>query len=199
MHTTFRHTTFRRAALMFAAILATACHHAASPDGGASKATLRAMPKWFKSPPKDDKFLFAPATATSQDLQIALNKAEAEGRMQLGQQLEVKYSALTRRFAEETGAGTGAQLLQEYEQTYKAVVSQVLVGTAPKEKKIDVEDGVYRAWVLMQLPVGAASERLLKQIQQQEQMYTRFRASQAFKELAAEVEKYEQWKSGKKP
>ena len=192
-------TNFARMALVLTALVAAACHHGAAPEAGASRATLRAMPKWYSAPPKDDKYLYAPATATSKDLQIALNKAEAEGRLQLGQQLEVKYSALTRRFAEETGEGTGAQLLQEYEQTYKAVVSQVLVGTKPKDTKFQVEEGVYRAWVLMELPVGAASERLLKQIQQQEQMYARFRASQAFKELNAEVEKYEQWKAGPKP
>ncbi len=192
-------TRFTRTALVLAAMLAAGCHHGAPPDGGASKATLRAMPKWFTSPPKDDKFLYAPATATSKDVQLALNKAEAEGRLQLGQQLEVKYSALTRRFAEETGSGTGADLLQEYEQTYKSVVSQVLVGTKPKDTKFQIEDGVYRAWVLMELPVGVASERLLKQIQAQEQMYARFRASQAYKELNTEVEKYEQWKAGQKP
>ncbi len=192
-------TRITRAAIMLAALLATACHHGAPAEAGASKATLKAMPKWFSKPPKDDKYLYAPATATSKDVQIALNKAEAEGRLQLGQQLEVKYSALTRRFAEETGEGAGAQLLQEYEQTYKAVVSQVLVGTKPKDTKFQIDDGVYRAWVLMELPIGAASERLLKQIQAQEQMYARFRASQAFKELNAEVEKYEQWKSGQKP
>jgi hypothetical protein len=190
---------FRRTALLLVAALVAACHHGASPEGGASKATLRSMPGWFKKPPKDKDFLYAPATATSRDLQIALNKAEAEGRLQLGQQLEVKYSALTRRFAEETGAGAGAQLLQEYEQTYKAVVSQVLIGTKPKDTKFQVEDGVYRAWALMELPVGAASERLLKQIQQQEQMYARFRASAAYKELNDEVEKYEKWKAGQKP
>jgi hypothetical protein len=193
------HIKISRALLVLSALVVTACHHSVPVEGGASKATLKAMPKWFAKPPKDDKFLYAPATATSKDLQIARNKAEAEGRLQLGQQLEVKYSALTRRFAEETGEGAGAQLLQEYEQTYKAVVSQVLVGTKPKSSEFQVEDGVYRAWVLMELPVGAASERLLKQIQAQEQMYARFRASQAFKELNAEVEKYEQWKSGQKP
>lgn len=192
-------TRIARVVLVLTVVAMAACHHAAAPEGGASKATLKAMPKWFAKPPKDDKFLYAPATATSKDLQIALNKAEAEGRLQLGQQLEVKYSALTRRFAEETGEGAGAQLLQQYEQSYKAVVSQVLVGTKPKDTKFQIEDGVYRAWVLMELPVGAASERLLRQIQQQEQMYARFRASQAFKELNAEVEKYEQWKSGQKP
>lgn len=190
---------FTRLALVFAVVGVAACHRGAAPEGTASKAALRAMPGWFRKPPTNDKYLYAPATATSRDLQIALNKAEAEGRLQLGQQLEVKYSALTRRFAEETGEGTGAQLLQEYEQTYKAVVSQVLVGTKPKDSKFQIDDGLYRAWVLMELPVGAASERLLKQIQQQEQMYARFRASQAFKELSTEVEKYEQWKSGQKP
>lgn len=188
-----------RAALAGAILVSVACHHAASPDGGASKATLRAMPGWFKKPPTSKEYMYAPATATSRDLQIALNKAEAEGRLQLGQQLEVKYGALTRRFQEETGAGAGAQLLQEYEQTYKAVVSQVLIGTKPKETKFQVEDGTYRAWVLMQLPVGAASERLLKQLQAQEQMYTRFRATQAYKDLNAEVEQYEKWKAGQKP
>ena len=192
-------TLTNRVALVLVAAGVAACHHAASPEGAASRATLRAMPGWFAKPPTNDRYLYAPATATSKDLQIALNKAEAEGRLQLGQQLEVKYSALTRRFAEETGEGTGAQLLQQYEQTYKAVVSQVLVGTRPKDTKFQIDDGVYRAWVLMELPVGAASERLLKQIQQQEQMYARFRASQAFKELNSEVEKYEQWKSGQKP
>jgi len=192
-------TMISRVAIILATVASAACHHGAAPEVTASKATLRAMPGWFSKPPKDDKFLYAPATATSKDLQISLNKAEAEGRLQLGQQLEVKYSALTKRFSEETGEGVGAQLLQQYEQTYKAVVSQVLVGTKPKDTKFQVEDGVYRAWVLMELPVGAASERLLKQIQAQEQMYTRFRSSQAYKELNTEVEKYEQWKSGQKP
>ena len=192
-------STIARMALILAACGAAACHHGATPEGLASKATLRAMPGWFKKPPTNDKYMYAPATATSRDLQIALNKAEAEGRLQLGQQLEVKYSALTRRFAEETGEGAGAQLLQEYEQTYKAVVSQVLVGTKPKESKFQIDEGVYRAWVLMELPVGAASERLLKQIQSQEQMYARFRSSQAFKELNSEAEKYDQWKAGQKP
>lgn len=192
-------TRIVRGLVIAAVAAAAACHHGTPVEGGASKATLNAMPKWFSKPPKDDKYMYAPSTATSKDLQIALNKAEAEGRLQLGQQLEVKYSALTRRFAEETGEGAGAQLLQEYEQTYKAVVSQVLVGTKPKETKFQTENGVYRAWVLMELPIGAASERLLNQIRQQEQMYTRFRASQAYKELNAEVEKYEQWKGTQKP
>jgi hypothetical protein len=150
------------------------------------------MPGWYKDPPNgNDKWLYAPATATSLDVQIAMNKAQAEGRAQLASQLEVKYGALTRRFAEETGLGSGAQLLSEYEQTYKAVVSQVLIGTRPKEQKYGVENGTYRAWVLMELPVGEASKKLLEQLRTQEQLYTRIQATKAYKELNDEVDKYE--------
>lgn len=191
----------RRIAMMTLGALALGCAGRARIEGGeATKQTLRSMPGWYRKPPKaDETWLFAPATATSRELQVALDRAQSDGRLGLATQLEAKYSALSRRFVEETGLSRDAQLLSEYEQTYKSVVSQVLIGSRAREQQFEIENGVYRAWVLMELPVGAASERLLKQIQQQEQMYARFRSSQAFKELNAEVDKYEQWKSGQKP
>ncbi|HYV95936.1 MAG TPA: hypothetical protein VE967_00625 [Gemmatimonadaceae bacterium] len=179
------------AGAIFAIVFPSACRSRIE-TAAANRATLKSMPKWYASPPKgDDKWIYSPATATSQDVQIAINKAQAEGRAGLASQLEVKYGALTRRFAEETGTGMGAQLLSEYEQTYKAVVSQVLIGTRAKDQKFSVEAGVYRAWVLMELPVGEASKKLLEQLRQQEQLYTRIQATNAYKELNEEVEKYE--------
>lgn len=166
----------------------------------ASTATLRGMPGWYKKPPKsDEKGIYGVATATSLDLQVALNKAQAEGRAALAAQLESKFGALTRRFVEETGLARDAQLLDEYQQTYKVVVSQVLVGSRAKDQSFVVDDGVYRAWVLMELPAGEASRQLLDQIKTQQQMFTRFRATEAFKELNAEVEKYDAWKAEQKP
>ena len=190
----------RKAVLMLTVLAGTACSHRVALEGPqASRATLSAMPGWYRKPPNDDKWLFSPATATSQDVQIAINKAQAEGRAGLASQLEIKYGALTRRFVEETGIARDAQLLTEYEQTYKGVVSEVLVGSRAKEQTFGIDAGVYRAWVLMELPVGEASKKLLEQLRAQEQMYTRFRATEAFKELNAEVDKYDKWKAGQKP
>ena len=182
-----------RSVMLLCLVTVAACGGGTRVESGvATKATLRAMPGWFSDPPNgDDKWIYAPATATSLDVQIAINKAQAEGRAALAGQLEVKYGGLTRRFAEEVGLGSGAQLLNQYEQTYKAVVSQVLIGTRAKEQKFGVEDGVYRAWVLMELPIGEASKRLLEQLRAQEQLYTRIQATKAYKELNDEVEKYE--------
>jgi hypothetical protein len=46
----------------------------------------------------------------------------------------------------------------------------------------------------VELPLGDASKRLMDQVRANEQMYTRFRASEAYKELEAEVQCYEGWK-----
>lgn len=46
----------------------------------------------------------------------------------------------------------------------------------------------------MELPLGEASKRLMDQVRANEQMYTRFRATEAFKERDAEVQRHEAWK-----
>lgn len=160
----------------------------------ASRESLRNLPSWYARPPVDDQFLFGAATATSRDMQIAINKAQTEGRNLIAQQLEVKYGALNKRFAEEVGRGTEAQVLDQYTQVYRAVVSQVLYGSRSRQQVLRTESGVYRAFVLMELPLGEMAKKLMEQIRAQEQLYTRFRASEAFRELDAEIEKYEAWK-----
>jgi hypothetical protein len=159
-----------------------------------SRETVRNLPRWYLKPPQDDKYAFGTATAVSQDLQVSIDKAQAAARNVVAQQLEVKYGALTKRFAEETGRNVDAQLLDQYTQTYKATVSQVLYGSRPREQTVRAEGPVYRAFVLMELPLGEASKRLMDQVRANEQMYTRFRASEAYKELEAEVQRYEAWK-----
>ncbi len=177
-------------------LLAVACHRAPrSTDLApvANRETIRNLPGWYLKPPTDKNYLLAPATAVSRDVQVAINKAQAEGRNALAQQLEVKYGAINKRFVEEVGRD-GSQLLDQYTQAYKAVVSQVLYGSRARQQSMRTEGDVYRAMVLMELPVGEMSKRLLEQIRAQEQLYTRFRASEVFKELDAEVQRYEAWK-----
>jgi hypothetical protein len=163
-----------------------------------SRETVKNLPKWYLKPPKDDKYAFGTATAVSQDLQVSIDKAQAAARNVVSEQLEVKYGALTKRFVEETGRNVDAQLLDEYTQVYKATVSQVLYGSRPREQTVRAEGPVYRAFVLVELPLGEASKRLMDQVRANEQMYTRFRATEAYKELEAEVQRYEAWKRTQK-
>lgn len=154
------------------------------------------VPEWFMTPPSDPNFLHAVNTSTSKDMQTAVDKATQAARVELGRQVEVKINALQKRFTEETGIGDDAQLLDQFTQASKTVVSTSLSGSKEKQKKIVKDGNNWRAYVLVEYPLGAAQEALREQIKKNEQLYTRFRASQSYKELDEEVQKYEESKKG---
>ena len=55
----------------------------------------------------------------------------------------------------------------------------------------NLEEGSIRTFVLMSLPIGAANQALMAKLKANEHLYTRFRATQAFEELDAEIKAYE--------
>jgi hypothetical protein len=144
--------------------------------------------------PDNPNYLYAPATATSKDMQHAINIAKEEGRVEIARQLEARVSAMFKRFIEETGSGTDAELLQQTADVSKSVVSTMLYGCRAKKEDVKREGKLYRAYVLMEVPIGEANEALMAQIKAREHLYTRFRAAQAFKELSEEVKRYEEFK-----
>jgi hypothetical protein len=152
------------------------------------------VPDWYANVPADPNYLYAVNTATSKDMQLAVDKAIQSARTEVGRQVEVKVQALQKRFQEETGIGDDAQLLDQMTQASKTVVSTSLSGSKEKQKKIVKDGNNWRAYVLVEYPLGAAQEALREQIKKNEQLYTRFRASQTYKELDDEVGKYEQSK-----
>lgn len=166
--------------------------------GGGSK-SLQAVdecdiPEWYSTVPQNANYLYAARTATSQDMQLALDKATTDGRTEIGRQTELKVQGLQKRFDEEVGLNNDAQLMSQFTQANKTVVSTSLSGSRVKEQVLCKDGDMYRAYVLVEYPIGAANEALMQQIKKNNEMYTRFRASQAFKDLDTEVQKYEQWK-----
>lgn len=165
---------------------------------GGGKSTVKGSnieaPEWYLNPPQDPNFIMAVATATSPDMQLAIDKAKNLARADIAQQLEVKIKGLEKNFREQVGGGEDAQLLEQFTSVNKTVVSNVLRGVRVKQQDIKKEGNVFRAYVLMEMPFGAAAEELLNQMKKQKEMYTRFRATQAFQELEKEVDKYEEFK-----
>jgi len=177
--------------LLAAGILAAGC-------GGGPETMQSAdtgdIPAWYTNVPQDSNYVYAVNTATSQDMQLAYDKATTGARAELGRQVELKVSGLQKRFEEETGTGQDAQLMQQFTQATKTVVSTTMSGSRVKEKSHLKDGDIYRAYVLAEYPLGAANAALLQAIKQNEQMYTRFRASQAYKDLDQEAKKYEDQK-----
>ena len=174
--------------------LATACqgpnaHPDLSPSPDA--AAVAQAPAWYLKPPVETDYVIVAATATSRDMQTALDKAQLTGRGALASQMESKLEGLGKRFSEESGATAGSDLIQSYSQATKAIVSTVLSGSRAREQVMVREADIYRAYVLMELPIGRANAALMQRLRGNEQMYTRLRATQAFKDLEKDVARYE--------
>jgi hypothetical protein len=153
------------------------------------------IPGWFINVPKDPNFIYAAKTSTSQDLQLAFDKATTDARVEIGRQVELKVEGLQKRFQEETANNIDAQLLDQFTQANKTVVATSLSGSRVS-KQVQIKDGdQWRAYVMVEYPIGAANDAFLQQIKRNEQLYTRLRATQTFKELDEEVKKMDDAKN----
>jgi len=147
------------------------------------------VPDWYLNTPDDPNYLYAANSATSQKMQVAIDKAVNGARGDLASSLETKIESMTKSFTEEVGD----DLRQQYTEAQKAITSKVLRGTSPAKKEVFQQDnGTWRAFVMMELPVGKAAEEFMSKLNNRdEEMYTRFRSSQAFKEMKKAVDDYE--------
>ena len=155
-----------------------------------NKETLKNMPDWYLEPGIRDNHLFAVATATSKDVQTAVNKAKMGARADLATQMQTRMTNLTKDFQEETGEGDDSEYLQYFSSATKAVTDQVLSGSRLEKKHPVIEGDIWRAYVLMSLPIGPANQLLMDRIKANEKVYTQFRATKAFEELDQELEAY---------
>ena len=147
------------------------------------------IPAWYLNMPVEENYLFATATATSKDMQTAVDKATNDARAEIGRQVDVSLAGLQKSFTEEVGVGENSKLIEQFTQASKNVVSTNLSGSTPIEKKLNKDGDNWRAYVLVKYPTLAAKEALLEQIKNDENTFTRLRSSEVFKELEMEVEK----------
>jgi len=153
-----------------------------------------AIPDWFIEPPVDSNYLYATATFKARDLQFAINNAKTAARLDIAGQIGTRVQGLFKRFREEVGTEEDSELLAMTTAVSKEVVSEVLQGARTAKQDVKKESISYIAYVLMEMPIGEANNALMKRIKANKNIYTQFRASQGFRELEAEVEKYEQRK-----
>ena len=93
------------------------------------------VPEWFQNPPEDPSIMFSIATSTSKDMQMSINKAKQQARVDLAQQMETKIKAMTKQFSEEVGLGEDAEFLSQTTEVSKSVTSKVLTGSRANKVK----------------------------------------------------------------
>ena len=138
--------------------------------------------------------LAAVGMGDSKTINLAMDKAKTRGRVELAQFLEVKIDSMKKDFQEEVGEGQGSELNALFTAASKVVTHKIMTGTVPKDIKYEQNAGQVTAYALMVVDPKVLADAFSDQANSQRNMYTRFRASQAFKELDEEIKKYEDFK-----
>ena len=150
------------------------------------------VPSWFMMTPEPDDVyaVYATGEATSRKMNIAMQKASQQARMNLGQSISAKVQSLIESMVEEAGMGENVQITEFYSETSKSVSDQTLSGaTVVKKYPYQMNTGEYRVYVLMGLKKepfdNAASQAIVSKVKenQEEAMYANFKKTQAFNRL----------------
>ncbi|MEX0843934.1 MAG: LPP20 family lipoprotein [Balneolaceae bacterium] len=148
-------------------------------------------PDWYFSPPQDtEEYFYAAEIGESTRLQTAMRSAENAARQAMATKLEVKVSALQKSFEEEVQSGPNANYSNTFSNASEQLVNETLSGvTRDQAECVELNpertggNVNQRCYVLVRMPVGQARTALDNALSQDEELYTKFKASKAFEEL----------------
>ena len=164
----------------------------------ASSKTVKNLPDWYLITPVKEGFKYQASEATSQSMQLAVDKARVAAVSNLSQMIKSEWNGYTKRVQEETGMGSDSKLLDQFSSTQENVISNQLEGVIVKEKDIQVENSggtrIYRVFVLVEFDENAAQAKLLAQIKADQQLYDAIKAAELIEEMEQKVEAYRQRK-----
>ncbi len=187
---------FKTGFILFIMFLLVNCGGKKGPDLSpeVSRKTLKSAPEWFLKTPEKEGYRFTASTATSQDQQLAINKARLDAAQTLAAMVSSEMNGLVKRAQEETGLGEDSELIDRYSQTQEQVITTSLKDWKVTQKEVQEEKSknkkVYRAYVMVEWDENAANKRLIEKIKEDEKLYTLMRTTELFEEMDKKVEKY---------
>lgn len=103
-----------------------------------------------------DGFLYALGIAESTDLSISLDRAKQAAREAIAFETEATIKALAENFRQSLGPGASARINSAFTQVSEGIAFQTLIGarTHETDTKRSKKTGVYRAQVIMAIPIG---------------------------------------------
>jgi len=159
-----------------------------------TRKVMKNIPDWYLKPPPKEGYRYETGSATSQDLQLAVNKATLDAASRLAATIESEMEGYTKRVQEETGLGGNSDILDTYSQTQAQIIATSLQDYKVVEKEILEEksnnQNIFRSYILLEWDEGAANKKLLDQIQADKKLYDAIRASDLMNEMEEKVEAY---------
>jgi len=159
-----------------------------------TRKVMKKIPDWYLNTPSKKGYRYETGSATSQDLQLAVNKATLDAASRLAATIESEMEGYTKRVQEETGLGSNSEILDRYSQTQGQIIATSLKDYQVIKKELLEEksntQNIFRSYILIEWDEGAANKRLLDQIQADKELYDAMRATDLLNEMEEKVEAY---------
>lgn len=165
-----------------------------------TRKVMKNIPDWFINAPTKEGYRYETATATSQDLQLAVNKATLDAASRLAATINSVMDGFTKRVQEENGLGEDSEILDRFSQVQSQTIATALKDYSVAKKQIMEEKSnnrdIFRVYVLLEWNEAAAHQRLLGKIKSDKELYDAVRASDLMEEMEKKVEAYRQRMGG---
>jgi len=152
---------------------------ASAPKGPA--VALVGTPDWFLNPPQSTTVLYGTGTAKKQSLSLAKTTADNRAIEAVAQQVSTRVKSMFKDFMKETGVDTNSEYLELTEKTTKNIVNVTLKGVKIEKRAVGPDQAT--VYSLASYPVAGINNAVAESIKKEQNLYTKFQASQSFKEL----------------
>lgn len=180
-------------ALLMVLIMLTGCGGGAKKSAEEANMTGMDLPSWFVMPPTSDDYLYGIGSATSKLLNVAMERAVLSAKGDVASKVDSKIERLKKDFMESTGLLEEEEIIGQFSQVQKEIVSQELMGVETDQQQMnkDKDTGLLTVYVLVRYPIGKTAQKFLEGISKQKRLYTEFKASKAYDDLKEEIERFE--------
>ena len=154
------------------------------------KSATSIIPTWYKTLPKEDNIIYTVGSATSPNLQLAVDMATLNAKYTLADRINGKLDAMMKTFTSKIGSDDiDSSVLSEVEKVSKNVIASVdVAGYNPKEIEVYPSGTQYRAFVLLEYSDDEARKIIINRLRKDQMVYAKLKSTNAWKELENEVE-----------
>ena len=126
----------------------------------------------------------------SKSLELALNMAKVNGRIELARVLDARFRLLEKAFSEETGIPYDSLFLSGFNNA-AGIIKQQIASSLAHTLKYETTGDTFTAYAVMVLDPKVIADQLAKE----KELYARLQKTKAFGELTKEIKAYEAFKA----
>ena len=153
------------------------------------KVTKVYQPEWYDIQDNESSLYFF-GEAEKKNQNMAYDAARANGMARSAEYVEVYVQSMTKNYMEEVGIEDPTTLALTTNVT-KTVANAKFSGLqVSKRETIVADNGNYKSFVRISIPKETVNKNMINEIKKEEELYNRFKASQAFEEMEKAVEGY---------